>query len=259
MKLNQLQKKERYLIIDKTNDFLIIYKPAGLIVHSGPGVKEEALSDFLIKDFPEIKDVGEDLNRPGIVHRLDKEVGGLLIIARNNPSFSYFKNQFKNHLINKGYIALVYKKIDKDFDTINFPIARSKKTGKMAALPMSSNVDKNKPSNRDIGNIKSLLSSKQAQTKFTVLKRFVNYSLLKIKTSTGRTHQIRVHLGAYGHPIVGDNIYGGKKCRERNKKINLERIFLEANYLSFNNQNKETFAYNLDLPDKLNTLLNNLN
>ncbi len=246
-------------IIDETNDFLIVYKPAGLIVHGGPGVKEKALSDFLVSHYPEIINVGEDPNRPGIVHRLDKEVGGLLIVAKNNEYFSFFKEKFKKHLIKKGYIALVYKQIIADFDTINFPIARSKKSGKMAALPLSVSDDKNKLSNRDRGNIRSLLSSKEAKTKFTVNKRFVNYSLLNIETSTGRTHQIRVHLSAYGHPIVGDNIYGDKKSRVNNKKINLGRVFLEANSLSFTDLNNNEYSYNLNLPKNLEDFLKNLN
>lgn len=259
MSIKENLKKQNIEIIDETNDFLIVYKPAGLIVHSGPGVKERALSDFLLTQYPEIINVGEDSNRPGIVHRLDKEVGGLLIVAKNNEYFYFFKDKFKNHLIKKGYTALVYKQIIADFDTINFPIARSKKTGKMAALPLSVNDDKNKLSNRDKGNIKSLLSSKEAETKFTVHKRLVNYSLLNIETTTGRTHQIRVHLSAYGHPIVGDNIYGDKKSRINNKKINLARIFLEANKLSFTDLNHKKYSYNLSIAKNLKEFLEKLN
>ncbi len=259
MPLKEKLQKHNIEIIDETNDFLIVYKPAGLIVHSGPGVKEKALSDFLVSQYPEIINVGEDSNRPGIIHRLDKEVGGLLIVVKNNQAFSFFKEKFKNHLIKKGYIALVYKQIINDFDTINFPIARSKKSGKMAALPLSVSDNKNKLSNRDKGNIKSLLSSKKAETKFTVYKRFVNYSLLNIETTTGRTHQIRVHLSAYGHPVVGDNIYGDKKSRINNKKINLGRIFLEANKLAFTDLNNKKYSYNLDLTKNLQDFLEKLN
>jgi 23S rRNA pseudouridine1911/1915/1917 synthase len=244
-------------IIDKQTNFLVVYKPAGLIVHSGPGVKERSLSDILVSEFNELKNVGEDKNRPGILHRLDKEVAGLLLIARNNESFLFYKNKFKERQINKEYTALIHGKIEKDYDTINFPIARSKKTGKMAAIPIIKN-HKNKLSNRDVGNINSLLSAKDAETKFTVIKRYVNYSLLKIKISTGRTHQIRVHLGAYGHPIVGDNIYGGKKYKDKNNKLNFNRVFLEANYLSFSDENNNSYEYNLELPNNLQDFLNNL-
>ncbi len=259
MSLKENLKKHNIEIIDETDGFLIVYKPAGLIVHAGPGVKEKALSDFLLSNYPEIENVGEDSNRPGIIHRLDKEVGGLLIIAKNNEYFSFFKEKFKNHLIKKAYTALVYKQIIADFDTINFPIARSKRTGKMAALPLSINDDKNKLTNRDRGNIRSLLASKEAKTKFTVNKRFVNYSLLNIETTTGRTHQIRVHLSAYGHPIVGDNIYGDKKARINNKKINLTRVFLEANSLAFTDLNHKEYSYNLNLPKNLKDFLKKLN
>ncbi len=258
MSLNKNNKNINYNIIEETDDFLVVYKSPGLIVHGGQGVKEPALSDLLVSRYPEIKNVGEDPDRPGIVHRLDKEVGGLLIVAKNNESFFFFKDQFKKRKINKEYRALVFGQIINDFDTINFPIARSKKTGKMAALPLSSK-NKEKLSNRDKGNIKSLMASKEAQTTFTVLKRFVNYSLLKIQISTGRTHQIRVHMGAYGHPIVGDDVYGNKKCREKNKKINLERVFLEANKLLFTYLDKKTYSYESDLPEDLENFLNNLN
>lgn len=245
-------------IIDNQEDFLIIYKPAGLIVHSGPGVKEEALSDFLLKKFSELKNVGEDPNRPGIVHRLDKEVAGLLLVAKNNDSFFFFKNKFKNREIKKKYKALVYGKIENEYDEINFPIARSKKSGKMAAIPVMKSVKKNL-NNRDIGNVKSLMSAKEAKTKFNIIKRFTNYSLLEIEIETGRTHQIRVHLAAYGNPIVGDNIYGGKKNREKNKKLQLNRVFLEANHLSFSDLNNKSYEYNLALPKNLQDFFDKLN
>ncbi len=252
-------KEKKIKIIKNHDDFLIVYKPAGLIVHGGPGVKEKALSDILIAHFPSLKKVGEDPNRPGIVHRLDKEVGGLLIVPKNNNSFLFFKDQFKNRLINKEYTALVHGQVIKDEDSINFPIARSKKNGKMAALPLKIGQYKKKKSNRDLGNINSLLSAREAQTNFIVEKRLINFTLLKITINTGRTHQIRVHLGAYGYPIVGDNIYSGKKCRLKNKKINLNRIFLEADYLSFIDQHKKKQEFRQTLTTNLQSFLNKLN
>jgi 23S rRNA pseudouridine1911/1915/1917 synthase len=239
-------------IIADENDFFIVYKPAGLIVHSGKGVKEESLSDILSQRFPELKNVGEDPDRPAIVHRLDKEVSGLLIIPKNQTSFFYFKDQFKNHLITKKYTALVYGHILKEEGLINFPIARSKKGGKMAALPMSINNENN---NRNLGNQISLLSSKKAETHFSLMQRYVNYSLLKVKIKTGRTHQIRVHLSAYGHPIVGDNIYGNKKARLANKKHDINRVFLEADYLSFLDQKGRKYEYKLKISSDLQKIL----
>lgn len=248
-------KKGEIRIIENQPNFLIVYKPAGLIVHSGQGVKEEALSDILSKKFPIIKTVGDDINRPGIVHRLDKEVSGLLIIPKNNESFLFFKNLFKNRIIKKAYIALVHGQIINDEASINFPIARSKKNGKMAALPLKIADNKEKKGNRDLGNLNSLSLAKEAQTYFKVEKRFRNYTLLKILTSTGRTHQIRVHLSAYGHPIVGDNIYANKKCKIKNDKLKLNRIFLEANYLSFTYQDKTKWEFDENLSNCLNNFL----
>ncbi len=245
-------------IIAETTDFLIVYKPAGLIVHGGQGVKEEAMSDILVKKFPELKKVGEDPARPGIVHRLDKEVGGLLIIPRNQTSFLFFKNQFKERLIDKQYKALVYGKVIADQGIINFPITRSKQGDKMAALPLVGNKIYHNNHRRNLGNRQALLSAREALTEFFVEKRFINFTYLNVKIITGRTHQIRVHLNAYGHPIVGDNIYGSNKYHLKNKKLNLPRICLEATHLTFNDLlgQKQTFSHKLptDFQNILNTI-----
>ena len=248
-----LEKKLIPKIIAETTDYLVINKPAGLAVHGGGNLKEETLSDWLISKYPKIKTVGDDSLRPGLVHRLDKMVSGLMVIAKNNKSFINLKNQFKNRTITKKYTALVYGKVIKDGDIINFPIVRSKSGYKMAALPANTSnlLVRKHPQNRDRGNIDSWFKSRQAITEFKVKQRFVNYTLLDLKIKTGRTHQIRVHLFAYGHPLVGDELYYTKKTKVKNKKINLGRIFLVATSLSFDDLQKKRQSFIINLPKEL--------
>ena len=226
-------------IIDETGEFLVVDKPAGLAVHSA---SDYSLADWLKEKYPKIKLVGDDPERPGIVHRLDKEVSGLMVIAKTQDAFNNLKKQFQDRTIDKQYTALVYGKIQKDSGVINFPVARAKDGYKMAALPLT---------------VKGQISERgrPAETRFQVIKRFVNYALLKIKIITGRTHQIRVHLAAYDHPLAGDNIYGTAKTRLRNKKLGLNRIFLIANRLAFTSLAGEPKNYKIDLSQDLKNIL----
>jgi len=131
----------------------------------------------------------------------------------------------------------------------------------MAALPTSSEAitDKNKPNNRDRGTLRAQEESREAITEFNVIKRYINYTLLEVKIKTGRTHQIRVHLYAYGHPLLGDPLYFTKKTKVRNQKINLGRIFLVASELSFKDLNKEKQTFNIELPTELSNFLKKTN
>jgi len=186
---------------------LVINKPAGLAVHGGGNIKEPTLADLLIARYPDIIYVGDDPIRPGLVHRLDKEVSGLMVIAKNNETFEYLKNQFKDRDVNKQYIALVHGKMTTDYGEINFPIKRSREGYKMAAMPLNT-VDllsRRKPTDRDQGNLDGIFKAREAITEYNVIKRFINYTLLQVKIKTGRTHQIRVHSAHIGHVIVGDH------------------------------------------------------
>jgi len=233
----------KYKLIFENQDYLVIYKPAGLLTHSTLKKKEESLADQLLQDFPEIKDVGDyPEERPGIVHRLDKFVSGLLIIARNQETFQYFKQEFKNRKIIKNYLALVYGKIEKEDDTINFPIQRSSKGFKMSALPLINKGFKN-----EIG--------REAITNFEVIKKFINFTLLKVNIKTGRTHQIRVHFFAYSHPIVGDTLYYTQKTKRKNEKLALNRFFLIANELEFIDNKQENKKFIIDLDQDLKDFL----
>lgn len=244
-------------IIFEDDNFIVIDKPAGLIVHGAPGIDEETLADLLIAKYPNIAEVGEDILRPGIVHRLDKDVSGLMVIAKNNDSFLHLKNQFKDRDVNKTYLALVHGAVSKDYGDINFPIKRAKSGYKMAALPL--NVDdlliRRSPKSRDKGNIAGHFKAKEASTSFEIIKRYINYSYLEITIKTGRTHQIRVHLSAYGHPLAGDNLYSTKKTKAKNKKLNLNRVFLMASKLSFTDLNGDKKEFSLPLSEDLEEFL----
>jgi len=244
-------------IIAETNDYLVINKPAGLAVHGGGNLKEATLVDWLVDYYPKIKKVGDDPSRPGLVHRLDKDVSGIMLIAKNQTSFLHFKDQFKNRSVNKEYLALCHGKIAPDEGTIDFPITRSQAGYKMAALPARTEelLNRHHPRGRDQGNIESWFKSRQALTEFTVLKRFVNYTLLRINIKTGRTHQIRVHFLALGHPLVGDDLYATKKTKAKNKKINLGRVFLVADNLTFRDLKGEIKNFKIAMPPVLTRAL----
>ncbi|MFA5024607.1 MAG: RluA family pseudouridine synthase [Patescibacteria group bacterium] len=244
-------------IIFEDNNYLVINKPAGLAVHGGGNIKEPTLADWLIARYPKILEVGDDPARPGIVHRLDKDVSGLMVVAKTQASFESLKNKFKDREINKEYLALVYGQIANETGEINFSIKRANKGFKMAALPLNTDnlLTRHNPKNRDQGNIDGFFKARLAETEFKVLKRFINYTLLSVKIKTGRTHQIRVHFFAYGHPLVGDDLYYTKKTKEKNKKLKLGRVFLVANHLSFRDLDGEKHDFKIDLPLELKNWL----
>lgn len=235
MKEVSLDRNKNFEIIFEGPDFLIVNKPANLLVHPVKNLKEITLVDLLLKRYPEIKNVGEDPLRAGIVHRLDKEVSGLMIIPRNQKSFEHFKNEFKNKKIEKKYLALVHGKVKKDEGIITLPLAKDK--GKIL---LAKSID--------------LEKIKESWTEYEVIKRFKDFTLLKIRTKTGRTHQIRIHLKTIGHPIVGDEKYKIK----RQKTIQLKRIFLHAYKLGFHDLAGNLCEYQIDLPEELKDFLNSL-
>ena len=265
-KLASDKKNKNIKIIDDTDNYLIINKPAGLIVHGAEHICEPTLADLLIEKYPQIKDIGEDVLRPGIVHRLDKDANGLMIVAKNQKLFQDLKKQFQKRKIYKEYTTLVFGALSRDYGTIDFPIKRSSKGHKMAAIPLPP-TDLSKEENLIVLQENQKIDSsshkkrgfsgtgREAITEFEVIKKFINYTLLKIKIKTGRTHQIRVHMAAYGHPIVGDDLYGTKRTRISNKKLNLGRIFLVANKLGFRDLNGELKEYEVGLSKELQEVL----
>jgi 23S rRNA pseudouridine1911/1915/1917 synthase len=227
---------EQIVIIDEQPSYLVINKPAGLIVHPATSLPEPALTDWLIKKYPEIVTVGEDATRPGIVHRLDKDVSGLLIVARDQTAFLHFKKLFQGRRLKKIYTAIAHGQVLRDAGVIDFLIERSASGHKMAARPKNQ-------------------EGKVSETHFEVQKRFIHYTLLQILIKTGRTHQIRAHLAAYSNPIVGDNLYGGHLAKVANKKLGTKRIYLAATQLEFKDPGGEKKNYQLDMPMEFTELM----
>jgi len=224
-------------ILFENEDFLVINKPAGLVVHPIKSLEEKTLVTLLLKHCPNIKNVGDPSAnnlRPGIVHRLDKDVSGLLIIPKTQSAFNYFKNEFQNHQIIKEYFALVHGQPKKEKDIISLALARDAR-GKITLAKSA-----------DLGNIK------ESWTEYEVIKKFKDFTLLKIKIKTGRTHQIRIHLKSIGHPIAGDQLHKIK----RQKKVELNRIFLHAFHLNFTDLKGQTHDFKIDLPIELKNFLN---
>lgn len=177
-------------IVYEDSDIIVVNKPKGLVVHPANGNPDGTLVNAVMNICKEsLSGIGGE-KRPGIVHRLDKDTSGLLIVAKNDKAHINMSEQIKDRKVNKKYIALVKGIIKEDEATINMPIARSKKDRKKMA------VDKN---------------GKEAVTHFKVIKRYDKYTLLEIKIDTGRTHQIRVHMSEIGHPVVGDEVYSNGK------------------------------------------------
>lgn len=177
-------------VIYEDEDIIVINKPKGMVVHPGNGNPDGTLANAVMNLCGEtLSGIGGQI-RPGIVHRLDKDTSGVIVIAKNDKAHIDISNQIKNRETSKKYIALVRGQISEDEATINMPIGRSLKDRKKMA------VRKN---------------GKEAITHFKVLKRYKDYTLLEVKIETGRTHQIRVHMAEIGHPVVGDYIYSNGK------------------------------------------------
>ena len=234
-KLAELKKSIK--IIKKTRDYVVLEKPAGLIVHPAENVKEYTLVDWLVKKYPQVKEVGDNFEfRPGIVHRLDKKVSGLMVVALNQESFKNLKAQFKNRSVIKKYLALVHGQMESQDGKIDFPIERSKRSGKMVAKPKH-------------------LGEKEALTLWEINQEFNRYTLLNIQIKTGRTHQIRAHMQAIHHSVAGDDLYNIKGYKD---KFDLDRIFLHAYYLEFTDLNKEKQKFEIKLPEKLQAIIKKL-
>ena len=194
-------------IVYQDNDIIVVNKPKGLVVHPANGNPDGTLVNAIMAICKDgLSGIGGEL-RPGIVHRLDKDTSGLLIVAKNDKAHRIMSEQIKNRKVRKIYIALVKGVVAEKEATIDMPIGRSTKDRKKMAVRKD---------------------GKEAVTHFKVLKRYQNYTLLEVKIDTGRTHQIRVHMAEIGHPVVGDEVYSNGK-----NEFNIHGQMLHSTSLDF--------------------------
>ena len=238
---------EKIKIIFENDDFLVIAKPSGLTVHPSSTEPKGTLVNWLLAHYPPIKSVGDFLAdgniRPGLVHRLDKETSGVMVIAKNQPTFLWLKKQFQQHRVIKKYIALVNGSPPDDSGKIELNIVRSK------INPTRNIVTSSKTLGLPAGK-----AGRRALTYWQVLRRYPNHTLLEVTPQTGRMHQIRVHLKARGWPVAGDKKYGLSRLDPKH----LGRMFLHAEYISFEVTNGEKFSFNAPLSSELGECLKNM-
>ena len=189
-------------VIYEDDDLLLINKPAGLVVHPSPGHIAHTLVNALLARCPDLANFG-DAMRPGIVHRLDRDTSGLMIVAKNSTAQQYLINQFKARSVSKGYLVLVKGKLTPSQGIIDASVGRD-------------------PSNRKRMAVVS--GGRQARTRYKVKEYLGDYTLLEVVTETGRTHQIRVHLSAIGYPVVGDPVYGVRSAYVKRQFVHAYRL-----------------------------------
>ncbi|MDP6387960.1 MAG: RluA family pseudouridine synthase [Candidatus Pacebacteria bacterium] len=222
-------------IIYENEEVLVVNKPAGLVIHSDGKTNEPTLVDWILEKYPEIKNVGElaeydgkKITRAGIVHRLDRETSGVIIIAKTRDSYLNLKNQFQNRTISKTYNTFVHGKLKEKNGTIDLPIGRSKSDFRQWSAEKNTRGE-----------------LRDAITDYKVLKENEDYTYVEVNPKTGRTHQIRVHFKAINHSLVCDKLYSPK----RDCVLGFKRLALHARTLSFQLLNGETITTEADLPE----------
>lgn len=225
-------------IVYEDKNLAVINKQPGLLVHPTKKEYKNTLVNALLYHVPSIKNVGGDPLRSGIVHRLDKDTSGLIIVAKNNEMFIWLKQQFAGRKVKKKYLAFVYgvPKEKHGYITSSIGKLKGRQTTGIAI--------------RKLG-----LKSREAETEYLVRKTYGNLALLEVTPLTGRTHQIRVHLASIGHPVVGDTLYKFKRSRPPKEIL---RQFLHAYFLKFRVPSGKALEFKINLPEDLKRVLSAL-
>ena len=214
-------------ILFENDDLVIINKDAGMVVHPSPGHEHGTLVHAILAHVPDLAGIG-GTERPGIVHRLDKDTSGIIVIAKNDRSHRWLQEQFRTRRVEKSYLALVDGRPPTSVGKIDASIGRSSSHRKlMAVVPPG--------------------KGREAVSEYKVTERFSEHTLLEVRPLTGRTHQIRVHLAFLGCPIAGDKVYGKKKST-----LTLDRHFLHASRLAITLPGEDSARiFEAPLPEKL--------
>ena len=255
-------KKLQPVIIFENENIVVINKPAGLMVHPDGKSDEYTLADWFVSKYPDCKDVGEPIEiihknetitiqKPGIVHRLDKETSGVMILVKNQPTFLFIKRQFKNHTIRKIYRAFVYGWLKEDIGLINAPIGRS-----------ASNIRMWNAGRGARGELREATTRYRTLERFSDLKREEyesqnppidhRYSYVELYPMTGRTHQLRVHMRFINHAIVSDFLYSGTK----EQALGFDRVALHAISLEVEMSDGSRQKFEAPLPEDFQNTLN---
>ena len=227
-------------IVFEDETLVVVNKPAGLVVHPAAGIHSGTLANALAYHFQQLPDSGAGV-RPGIVHRLDRDTSGLLVVAKTESALEHLSDQFRDRTVFKSYVALVHGRVNTDTGRIDQPLARDRANRTRMAV---------------------VRGGRTALSLYRVRQRFTRFTLLDVELKTGRTHQIRVHLAWLRHPVVGDETYGGGRdntiqdAKLRAHVRNLGRHFLHAEKLAFTHpQTNERVEFSSPLPPELAQLL----
>ncbi|WP_105619628.1 RluA family pseudouridine synthase [Vallitalea okinawensis] len=224
-------------MIYEDQDIAVVNKPQGMVVHPAPGHFSGTLVNALLYHFSDSLSGINGVKRPGIVHRIDKDTSGLLMVCKNDSAHQDIAQQLKEHSVTRKYYAIVYHNLKEDHGTIEGPIGRHPIHRKKMAI--------------------NFKNGKDAITHYRVLSRYGNFTLVELKLETGRTHQIRVHMASINHPLLGDEVYG--PASKWNKKFNLKGQLLHAKIVGFvHPTTKEYMEFDSKLPDHFNKVLNKL-
>ena len=216
-------------VVYEDPQIIVVDKPAGMVVHPAYGHRSGTLVNALLAHCTDLAGISGEL-RPGIVHRLDKDTSGLIVVAKNDAALLHLQRQFKQREVVKTYVALTEGRLPAAHGVIDAPIGRDPTQRKRMAV--------------------NIRGGREARTEYIVCEFFPQHSLVEAKPLTGRTHQIRIHFAAVGHPLVGDPVYGFRKQR-----LPLRRQFLHASSLAFVLESGERAEFHSPLPDDLSTVL----
>lgn len=230
-------------IVYEDETLVVVNKPAGLVVHPAAGIHSGTLANALAYHFQQLPDSGAGL-RPGIVHRLDRDTSGLLVVAKTEAALEHLSDQFRDRSVYKSYAALVHGRVSAESGKIDQPLARDRANRTRMAV---------------------VRGGRSALSLYRVRQRFDRFTLLDVELKTGRTHQIRVHLAWLKHPVVGDETYGAgrdntiQNAQLRARVRNLGRHFLHAEKLAFTHpQSGKRVEFDSPLPPELSQLLRDL-